>query len=181
MLLIYIFAIVLIFSLVPYVISMTKKASAAASMKRTLESRGCKIIPTGPLWYMGTVTGKKCDFYVIFDKRVIAVKIVTFISPNVFLQFIDKTSYALAEIKNKATVDKNSVTLKTHKKRAYDFKSKLPKMASGLPMAKVILVTEPHPLQITMKSNDSVRALHPGEKTPEGDYHTTDSFTYLFK
>ena len=171
----------MLFSTVPYIVAMTKKASAGAAMKRALEQMGCKFIPTNALWYMGSISGKKCDFYIIYDKKVIAVKVVSFIFANTFLRFIDSTTYAYAEIRNKSKVDASSVELKKHKKKAYDFKSSLPKSAEGLPMARVILITDPTPAQVTRETSDGTRVLHPGDKTPEGDYHTKDSFIYLFK
>lgn len=181
MLLLYIFIIVMLFSSVPYLVAMTKKASAAANIKRALEQAGCKFIPVNPIWYMGSISGKYFDFYIIFDSRVIAVKMISFISSNVFLEFINKKSYSVKTVKRKTEVDAASVILKTCKKRPYDFKSKLPKEAAGLPLAKIILINDPLPLKVTFKDEDRSVDVHPGDRLPEGDYHTTDSFLYLFK
>ena len=181
MLLLYIFILVMLFSSVPYLVSMTKKASAAANIKRALEQAGCKFIPVNPIWYMGSISGKNCDFYIIFDSKVIAVKMVSFISSNVFLEFVDKKSYRIKTVRSKTELDASSVILKTCKKRTYDFKSKLPKEAIGLPLAKVILINDPLPAMVTIADDNRSVVVHPGDRIPEGDYHTIDSFLYLFK
>lgn len=181
MLLLYIFILVMLFSSVPYLVAMTKKASAATAFKRALEQAGCKFIPVNPIWYMGSISGKNCDFYIIFDGRVIAVKIISFISSNVFLEFTDEKSYRIKTVRSKTELDASSVILKNCKKHAYDFKAKLPKEASGLPLAKVILINDPLPVRVTLKDDDRSADVHPGDKLPEGDYHTVDSFIYLFK
>ncbi len=181
MLLLYIFILVMLFSSVPYLVAMTKKASAAATVKRALEQAGCKFIPVNPIWYMGSISGKYCDFYIIFDGRVIAVKMISFISSNVFLEFKDEKSFGIMTVRNKTELDASSVILKTCKKRAYNFKAKLPKEASGLPLAKVILINDPLPVRVTLNDDDRSSDVHPGDKLPEGEYHTINSFLYLFK
>ncbi|MBQ3017226.1 MAG: hypothetical protein IJD79_10640 [Clostridia bacterium] len=181
MLLLYIFVIVMLFSSVPYLVAMTKKASAAANIKRALEQAGCKFIPVNPIWYMGSISGKYCDFYIIFDGRVIAVKTVSFISSNVFIEFTDENNYGIKAVRSKTELNASSVILKNCKKRPYDFKSKLPKEATGLPLAKVILLNDPLPVKVTQKDEHRSVDVHPGDRLPEGDYHTIDSFLYLFK
>lgn len=180
MLLLYIFILVMLFSSIPYIKAMTKKASNGATMRRMLEGRGVRFIPTNVFWYMGSVSGKRCDFVCIKDGRAIAVKVISFISSNVFLEFIDERHYGIKTVRKEA-VDKDSLVYKTAKKRPYDFESALPREAAGLPLAKVILVTEPIPSRITLRDGTASVDVHTGDNLPEGEYYTEESFIRLFR
>lgn len=181
MLLLYIFILVMIFSAIPLVGVMTKRASAAATMKRALEKQGCRVIPTRAFWYMGTVDGKKCDLHVYYDGRVISVKTVGFFTKNVILNFIDKTSYSIKELKGGKTYDPDKLRYKIKKKSPYDFSASLPDELSGKKHARVILVFDPFPLKITKTEGGISYDLEVGDETGEGELYTTASFIELFK
>ena len=181
MLLLYIFILVMIFSAVPLLISMTKKASEGATMKRAIEQRGGKFIPTHAIWYMGEVNSERCDFHVVFDNRVISVKVISLLSSNVLLNFIDKENYGIKTLSAKLTENKDSVIYENKKKKPYDFKHGLKPEYSKLPHASVILLNEPRPLRISRATDDGIIDLHTGDQTGEGELYTTHSFIELFK
>ena len=181
MLLLYIFALVMIFSAVPVLISMTKKASAAAAMKRIIEKRGGKIIPVNPFWYVGSINGKNCDFHVVFDKRLISVKVVSFITANTLVDFIDETTYGIKTLRTEKGVNKDKVTYNKCKKKPYNFKYRIPEEYSKLPKARVILINEPYPARVTVSENGFYKDVHQGEALPEGELYKVNGFINLFK
>ena len=180
MLLLYIFILVMIFSAVPYVKITAGKAKRGGELCRRLKAEGCRFIPLTPLWYIGSPSGKHADFVVIYGGRAIAVKVIGFATANTLFEFIDSTHYAIATVKGKsAELDK--VRFAEKKKKPYDFTSKLPKEAAGLPLAKVILLNSPHPISIKLKDKNSSLDINPGDKLPEGEFYTETSFIGLFK
>ena len=179
MLFLYIFALVMIFSSVPLLITVTKKASEGATMRRAVEQAGGKFIPTHIFWYVGTVEKSKCDFHVIYDGRVISVKVISLMSSRVFLNFIDKTSYEIKALGKTDSLNNPNVSYSKKKKKPYDFKYKLPEEYEKLPKARVILMNSPLPARITrgVERQDLKR----GDSTGEGEPYETHDFIELFR
>lgn len=181
MLLLYIFAIVMIFSAVPYLISITKKASEGATMKRAIEQAGGKFIPTNSFWYMGSINKEKCDFHVVFDNRVISVKVISLFSQNTVINFIDELSYEICVFDPKKKNDSGLFNFKRKTKKKYNFSYALPEKYAKLPKASLILMNTPNPLKIFKTTNGERKEIFVSETAPEGEIYTTYSFIQLFK
>ena len=181
MLLLYIFIMVMIFSSAPMIIKITKKASHGATLKRSIEQAGGKFIPTNAFWYMGSIDGKKCDFHVVFDKRLISVKVIGLLASNTLISFVDKCSYEIKTLNSQSQVDKNSVSYSKKKKKPYDFKFGIPEEYKKLPQARIIMTTPPAPIRVSLTDGAGRTDISVGDKTPEGEYYTADAFAELFK
>ena len=180
MLLIYIFIIVMIFSLVPVIVNITKKASEGATMRHNIEKAGGIFIPTHTFWYMGAIDSKKCDFHVIYDKRVISVKVISFLYQNVSVNFIDDVSYEIGTVDRKKS-GKSKNKLRKKAKKPYDFRASLKNEYSSLPSARIILFNTPTPAKVTRVQNGITRDLNYSESTGEGELYNTYGFIRLFK
>lgn len=181
MLLLYIFIIVMIFSSVPHVITLTRRAASMAAVRRVCERAGFRLKINTPLWYTGTIRGKKCSFQLISDDRIIAVKVIGFLSGNTLLNFIDHRSYSATTVKAKESTLPSPSSYKVYKKEPYDFKWRLSEEERRLPLARVILISDPYPIKITCSSKDGFREIHPSDEIGEGEIHSIPSFTALFK
>ena len=181
MLLLYIFILVMLFSSVPYLIRITKNASSVSEMRRQLESEGCKLKTVSPFWYMGTIDGRRADFHVLCEGKVISVKVVSFMSSGIALNFSGKDSYSIKKLKPSET-DADISTYKVKKKAPYDFKAGLPSEWAGLPSAKVIMILDPYPTKITRTGKDGkARVLDIADSTGEGELYSLLSFIELFR
>ena len=181
MLLIYIFIIVMIFSAVPPLILMTKKASEGATMKRAIERAGGKFIPTNSLWYMGSINKEKCDFHVVLDNKVISVKVISLFSSNTVINFIDESSYGICVLDPKKKNNPGIYSFKKKTKKKYDFSYALPEKYAKLPKASVLLMNTPNPLKIFKADDKGRHELSVSDRAPEGEIYTTYSFIQLFK
>ena len=181
MLLIYIFAIVMIFSAVPPLVSMTKKASEGAAMRHAIERAGGKFIPTHTFWYMGAIDSEKCDFHVIFDNIVISVKVISLFSSNTIINFIDESSYEICVLNPKKKNDSRMFDFKKKNKKKYNFTYSLPEQYSKLPKASVLLMNTPNPLKTFQTKNGQRQEIFVSDRTCEGELYRTHSFIQLFK
>lgn len=181
MLLIYIFILVMIFSSVPLLITITKKASEGATMRRAIEQAGGKFIPTHLFWYVGTVEKASCDFHVLYDGRIISVKVVSLLSPRVFLSFKDSTSYEIKTFSKNESINEANVTYTKKNKRPYDFKKGLSEEYKSLPQAHVILLNTPLPARISRTVDGEKVALNCGDNTGEGELYEVHDFIELFR
>ena len=174
MLLLYIFILVMLFSLTPYVIAITKKASACAAMRRAIEYSGGRLAPTKPLWYIGNPSKRECDLHILNGEGVISVKVIGFFLPGGVLNFKDSEHYEIATVKKGK---ENELKLAEKKKQPYDFGYKMPDEWKKLPHARVILITDPYPYKIT-KQNEPISI---GDDTGEGQIYTTTALAELCK
>lgn len=181
MLLLYIFILVMIFSSVPLLVLITKKASEGATMRRAIEQAGGKFIPTHVFWYVGTVESEKCDFHVLYDGKIISAKVISLMSSRVFLNFIDKTSFEIKTFGKTESLNVTDVNYSKKKKKAYNFKYKLPEEYSKLPQARVVLMNAPLPAKITKTVNGERVELARGNNTGEGELYETHDFIELFR
>lgn len=181
MLFLYIFVLVMIFSSVPLLITITKKASEGAAMRRAIEQAGGKFIPTHIFWYVSAPEKSKCDFHVLFDGRIISAKVISLMSSRVFLNFIDKCSYEIKALGKSESLNSPSVTYSKKKKKPYDFKYKLPEEYKALPQARVILMNAPLPARITRTKGGDRVELKRGDSTGEGELYETHDFIELFR
>ena len=97
------------------------------------------------------------------------------------LNFIDKTSYGIKELRGSKTYDADKIAYKLKKKRPYDFSAGLPGELSSKKRARVILVFDPMPLKITRTENGRSSDIEIGSETGEGELYTVHSFINLFK
>ena len=181
MLLLYIFIIVMLFSSVPFLIAITKKASEGATMLRAIEQAGGKFIPTHTFWYLGAIEKSKCDFHVIYDGRIISAKVISLFSSRVFINFIDSTSYEIKTFGKNESVNVTKVNYLKKSKKAYDFKYKIPDEYKSLPHARVILLNNPIPSRITKTKDDSRIGISIGDNTGEGELYELHDFIGLFR
>lgn len=179
--LLFILVFVTTFSLLPALITVTRKASEGKLMRRDVEQAGGKFIPTHKLWYLGAIEKSKCDFHVVYDGRIISVKVISLFPQRTFLNFIDSTSYEIKILGKSDSINKTNVTYSKKSKKPYNFKYKIPDEYNSLPKARVILLNTPAPARIT-KTKNGVRVVLPaGESTGEGAVYKTGSFVSLFK
>ena len=178
MLLLYIFLIVLLFSSVPYIVLLAKRSGAAAEIRNALNRSGCEFRCHG-IWYMAGIEGRRADFHVLRGNRVIAVKVIGFLSAGTALHLESPTEYRIKKLKPSET-DAPISTYKKQKKHPYDFKAGLPSEWSGLPMAKVILVMDPYPAKLTRSAPSGEIRLHVGDDAGEAELYDTVSFIGLF-
>lgn len=171
----------MIFSSAPLIVKITKKASEGTTLKRSIEQAGGKFIPTHTFWYMGSIDGRYCDFHVVFDGRLISVKVISLLSRGVMIRFIDKDSYGIKVVKSFDTVEEQSVSYKTKRKKPYDFKKGLKEPERSLPQAKIIMSNLPEPLMLSVMENGVPKRILCTDMTPEGEYYTSQSFIELFK
>ena len=181
MLFFYIFALVMIFSLVPVLIMMTKKASEGATMRRAIEQAGGKFIPAHTFWYVSTVEKSNCDFHVLYDGRIISVKVISVFSSRTFVNFVDKNTYEIKVLSKSESLNSPSVTYSKKKKKPYNFKYKLPEEYSKLPQARILLMNTPLPARITRTVDGERVDLGRGDRTGEGELYETHDFIELFK
>lgn len=181
MLFLYIFALVMLFSSVPLLIIVTKKASEGATMRRAIEQAGGKFIPTRMFWYIGYLESPKCDFHVVYDGRIISAKVISLMSSRVFLNFIDKTSFEIKTLSKSESLNVTTVNYSKKKKKAYDFKYKLPEEYAKLPQARIMLMNAPLPAKITKTVNGERVTLVRGDNTGEGELYETHDFIELFR
>lgn len=181
MLLLYIFVLVMIFSSLPLLVTVTKKASEGATMRRAIEQAGGKFIPTHTFWYVGSVEKEKCDFHVLYDGRIISVKVISLMSSRVFLNFVDKSTYEIKTLGKTDSLSNPDVSYSKKKKKPYDFKYKLPSEYEKLPRARVILMNSPLPARITKTRGGERAELKRGDNTGEGELYETHDFIELFR
>ena len=181
MLLLYIFILVMIFSSVPLLILITKKASEGATMRRAIEQAGGKFIPARLFWYVGSLESAKCDFHVLYDGKIISAKVISLMSSRVFLNFVDKTSYEIKTFGKTDSLNVTGVDYAKKKKKAYDFKYKLPEEYKKLPQARVMLMNAPLPARISKTVNGERIILSRGDNTGEGELYETHDFIELFR
>ena len=182
MLFLYIFVLVMLFSSVPMLFLLTKKASEGATMRRAIEQAGGKFIPTHTFWYVGSLEKDKCDFHVIYDKRVISVKVISLLSSRVFLNFVDKTSYEIKTFKKGETFSvKEGVKYTLKKKKTFNFNYKRPEKFGKLPQARVLLMNHPLPARITKTVGTERVILSRGDNAGEGELYETHDFIELFR
>ncbi len=181
MLLIYIFILVMIFSSVPLLITITKKASEGAAMRRAIEQAGGKFIPTHLFWYVGSVEKSKCDFHVLYDGRLISVKVISLLSSRVLLNFISPSEYEIKTVGKSESINDTNVTYNKKNKKPYDFKVGIPEELRSLPQARVILMNTPLPARITKTVNSQRTELSTGANTGEGELYELHDFIELFR
>lgn len=181
MLLLYIFILVMIFSCVPLLITVTKKASEGATMRRAIEQAGGKFIPTHLFWYVGAVEKTKCDFHVLYDGRLVSVKVISMLSSRVLLNFIDKETYEIKTLGKGASINEENITYSKKKKKPYDFKAGIPEEYKSLKQARVILMNTPVPARITKTVNGDRVNLSRGDNTGEGELYELHDFIELFR
>ena len=180
--LLYIFVLVMLFIFVPLLFLITKKASEGATMRRAIEKAGGKFIPTHKLWYLGSLENERCDFHVIYDKRVISVKVISLLSKRVFINFIDKTSYEIKTLGKTESFDAKGGAKYTKKtKNPFNFNYKRPAEYGKLPQARVLLMNQPLPARITKTVGAERVILSRGDNTGEGELYKTHDFIELFK
>ena len=175
MLLLYIFLMVMLFSLIPYLKIITKRASAAAGMKRACEASGGKFVTTNPFWYIGLTDAKKCDAHILKDGRIISVKIIGFFSTNTVVDLRSAEEYA-TNILKKNFDDPSPELCKPKKKAPYDFSYKLPEEWKKLPKARIILVADPYPIKLYSEGEE----VKIGSQLSEGELYDVESFIKLF-
>ena len=170
----------MVFSLTPYVVTMTKKASICAAMRLDIEQKGGKFVPTSPLWYISSPKKEKCDFHVFYDDRVISAKILTFYSAKTVLNFIDKKNLEYATFTKKQNAESPDLKFTKIQKNPYDFKFKLPDEWKKLPHANVILIPYPFPEKITLSDGSFKKPLSVAYNTGEGELYSIEAFKNLF-
>ena len=178
MLLLYIFLLVLLFSSVPYLVLMIRRGRAAAELRERLHRAGCEFFGRG-IWYMGGIDGRRAEFCVRFDGRVISVKVIGFLSAGTAVHFESPESYLMKALKPNET-DAPLSAYKRHKKKPYDFTSVIPKEWSSLPTARVILVMDPYPEKLTRPIPSGEKRLSIGDNAGEGELYDAPSFAGLF-
>ena len=178
----YILAGILLFSCLPILFLITKKASEGATMRRAIEQAGGKFIPTHTFWYIGSVEKEKCDFHVIYDKRIISVKVISLLSSRVFINFVDKSTYEIKTFGRTEVFNvKEGVSYSLKKKKPYDFNYKRPDADAKLPQARVLLMNHPLPARITKTVGNERVILTRGNNTGEGELYETHDFIELFR
>ncbi len=181
MLLLYIFVLVMIFSSLPLLITITKKGSEGAAMRRAIEQAGGKLIPTRTFWYVSDIGNPNCDFHVLYDGRIISVRVISLMSSRVFLNFVDKSTYEIKTFGKKDSLNTPNVNYTKKKKKPYNFKYKLPEEYRKLPQARVILLNTPLPAKITRSVGGERVELSRGSNTGEGEIYETHDFIELFR
>ena len=178
MLLLYIFLLVLMFSSVPYLVLMVKRGRIAAEMRETLDRLGCRFNGRG-VWYMGGIDGRRAEFAVLYDNRVISVKVIGFLSAGTAVHLESETSYLIRKLKPSES-DAPLSEYKRHRKKPYDFTAPIPREWSGLPTAKVILVMDPYPEKLTRPAPNGEKKVSIGDSIGEGELYDARSFLKLF-
>ena len=135
------------FSSVPYAVLLAKRSGSAAEIRNALNRAGCEVRGHG-IWYMAGMDGKRADFHVLNNGKVIAVKVIGFLSAGTAVHFESTGSYLIKKLAPSES-DAPLTSYKKRKKHPYDFKAGMPEQWRGLPMARVILVMDPIPAKLT--------------------------------
>ena len=178
----YILLIIVLFSTLPLVFLITKKASEGGALRRAVVKAGGTFIPTHRFWYLGSQEKAKCDFHVVYGKRIISVKVISLVAKRTFINFVNKTTYEIKVLgKSESFEDAEKRKFSVKKKKPYDFGFKRPENYGKLPQARVILLNHPLPAKVTKTVGAERITLSRGADTGEGELYKTNEFIKLFK